>query len=178
MQILYSYLRYTDRPLNVFSLLLAVILLEFHENPRRKDWVAEKRYIEEFVWGISLFWLHALLLRSFLSIFSSTASFLSTPTLYRKKNFAPENGGGGGGGVGGCELASIQPPSVCDPDIYQIGCTLIYNKHRFIVDLYWIIKNMWIISCKYTLQILVFEATCFIFLVIWFVVNPFLIFNI
>ena len=37
MQILHSYLRYTDRPLNMFSLLLAVILSGFHEKPRRKD---------------------------------------------------------------------------------------------------------------------------------------------
>ena len=34
---LYSYLRYTD----MFSLLLAVILSELHEKPRRKDWVTE-----------------------------------------------------------------------------------------------------------------------------------------
>ena len=36
MQILYSYLRYTDRLLGVFSLLLALILSELHENSRRK----------------------------------------------------------------------------------------------------------------------------------------------
>ena len=37
VQILYSDLRYTDRPLDVFFLLLAVILSELHENSRRKD---------------------------------------------------------------------------------------------------------------------------------------------
>ena len=36
-QILYSYLRYTDRLLDAFFLLLGVVLSEFHENPRRKD---------------------------------------------------------------------------------------------------------------------------------------------
>ena len=35
-------LRYTERLLNVFFLLLAVILSELHEKPRRKDWVTEK----------------------------------------------------------------------------------------------------------------------------------------
>ena len=39
--------------------LLAVILSELHEKPRRKDWIIRKEYMEEFVWGISLFWLHA-----------------------------------------------------------------------------------------------------------------------
>ena len=38
MQILYSYLRYTDRHLDVFFLLLPVILSEIYEKPRRKDW--------------------------------------------------------------------------------------------------------------------------------------------
>ena len=42
MQILYGYFRYTGRLLNKFSLLLAVILSEPHEKPRRKYWVTEK----------------------------------------------------------------------------------------------------------------------------------------
>ena len=37
VQILYTYLRYTDKLLDVFFLLLAVILSELYENPRRKD---------------------------------------------------------------------------------------------------------------------------------------------
>ena len=37
VQILYSYLRYTNRLLDVFFLLLAVMLSELHENQRRKD---------------------------------------------------------------------------------------------------------------------------------------------
>ena len=51
--------------LDALFLLLAVILSELHEKPRRKDWVTEKKYIEEFVWGISLFLLHALFSMSF-----------------------------------------------------------------------------------------------------------------
>ena len=46
---LYSYLRYSDRLFDMFFLRLAVILLEFHEKPRRQDWVPEKNYKEEFV---------------------------------------------------------------------------------------------------------------------------------
>ena len=38
----YSYLKYTDRLLDMFFLLLAVILSELYENPRRKNWVTEK----------------------------------------------------------------------------------------------------------------------------------------
>ena len=37
VQILHSYLRYTDRLLDLFFLLLAEILSELHEKPRRKD---------------------------------------------------------------------------------------------------------------------------------------------
>ena len=39
----------------------------------------------------------------------------------------------------------------------------IYNKCRFNVDLYWIIKNV-IIYCKYILKFSVFEVIYFIFL--------------
>ena len=49
VQILYSYLRYTDRLLDVFFSSLAVILSEFHEKPRKEDRVTEKKYIEEVV---------------------------------------------------------------------------------------------------------------------------------
>ena len=42
---------------------------------------------------ITFFWLHALLPMSFFVVlFSPTPSFLSTPILLRKNNFAPENG--------------------------------------------------------------------------------------
>ena len=40
--ILYSYLRYTNRLLNMFFLLFVVILSELHEKLRRKDWLIEK----------------------------------------------------------------------------------------------------------------------------------------
>ena len=45
----------------------------------------EKKYIEEFVWGTSLFFLYALLLMSFLLLFLFTPSLSSTPILRRKK---------------------------------------------------------------------------------------------
>ena len=37
VQVLHSYLRYTDRHLDVFFLLLAVILSDLHKKPRKKD---------------------------------------------------------------------------------------------------------------------------------------------
>ena len=69
VQILYSYLRYTDRLLNVFFSSLAVILSEFHEKPRKKDRVTEKKHIEEVVWRRSLFWVHTAFLCHLLSLF-------------------------------------------------------------------------------------------------------------
>ena len=40
----------------VLFLLLALILSGLYEKPRRKkDWVSEKKYIEEFVWRTSFF---------------------------------------------------------------------------------------------------------------------------
>ena len=47
--------------------------------------------------------------------------------------------------------------------IYQMEYKFIYHKYEFIVDLYWIIKNMWIMHCKYTSKFLVFEVICSIF---------------
>ena len=48
---------YTDRLLDLFFLLVTVVLSEVHENPGRRNWVTEKNFIEELVWGTSLFWL-------------------------------------------------------------------------------------------------------------------------
>ena len=68
---LYSYFRlYTVRLFLGCSLLVVRCnfiraLWELHENARRKDWSYRKKYIEEFVWVISLFWLHSLLSLSF-----------------------------------------------------------------------------------------------------------------
>ena len=65
------------RVLDVIFLLLAVIWSELHENPRRKGSVTkevhrkkvQKKYIEQFVWEASLFWLHTLFLVSFFVAF-------------------------------------------------------------------------------------------------------------
>ena len=66
VQILYSYFRYTGR------LFLGYALFVARCNTIRTSWETKKerlsyrkKYIEEFVWGISLFWLHALLSMSF-----------------------------------------------------------------------------------------------------------------
>ena len=79
---LYSYLKLVIADtlvgsfLDVLFLLLAVILSEFHEKPKKETWEGkkkkielQKRYIEEFVWGTSLFWLYALLSMTFLVTF-------------------------------------------------------------------------------------------------------------
>ena len=62
MQILYSYFRYTGR------LFLGYALFVARCNTIRTSWETKKerlscrtKCIKEFVWGISLFWLHALL---------------------------------------------------------------------------------------------------------------------
>ena len=81
VQVLHSYLRYTDRLLDMFFLLLVVILSELHENSRRKDWVIEKSTQNNMCdkhhfFGCTLFlWSHFLLL------------FSSTPLLRGKENF-------------------------------------------------------------------------------------------
>ena len=66
VQILYSYscFRYTSRLFRgcAFFCYLLLILSGLREKPRKnKDWVTEK-YIEEFKWGETLFWLHTFLL--------------------------------------------------------------------------------------------------------------------
>ena len=56
---LYTYRRYTDKLLDVFYLLLAVLLSELRENPRRKYWVTEEKYIARICVKDIIFWLHA-----------------------------------------------------------------------------------------------------------------------
>ena len=53
----------------------------------------QRKVMENLCEGHQFFWLHALLLISFLLIFSSNPSFSSTPILRWRKNFALENGG-------------------------------------------------------------------------------------
>ena len=53
--------------LHALFLLLAVIFAVLYENPRRRDWVTEKKK-KKHVRGTSLFWLHALLSMSFLRL--------------------------------------------------------------------------------------------------------------
>ena len=90
VQVLHNYLRYPDRLLDMFFLLLAVILSELHGNSRRKDWVIEKSTQNNMCekhhfFGCTLsLWSHFLLL------------FSSTPLLRGKKKLSPENGEGAG----------------------------------------------------------------------------------
>ena len=70
MQILYCYFRYAGR------LFLGCALFVAGCNTIRKSWETKKerlsyrkKYIEEFVWGISLFWLHACLFLAFFVYF-------------------------------------------------------------------------------------------------------------
>ena len=78
---IYSYLRYTDKLLDVFFLLVAVILSELHEIPGRKDWATEKRSCEGhlFLPARTPFYVMC-----FSSLFLSTHSFSSTPILEKK----------------------------------------------------------------------------------------------
>ena len=69
MQILYSFLRYTDRLLDVFFLLLAVILSELMRNQEGKMELHKTVHKRICVKDITFFWLHALLLMSFFVVF-------------------------------------------------------------------------------------------------------------
>ena len=60
--------------MDVLFLLLSVILLELHEKPNRKDWLTEKKCIEQFLWGISLFDYMFSFLCHFLLLSSSISS--------------------------------------------------------------------------------------------------------
>ena len=71
--------------------------------PKRKNWLTGKKHIEEFVWRLSLFRLHVLLLMSVFIVFSSS------PILRRKK-IPPQNSRGKEG-----ELLPSARPSVYNP---------------------------------------------------------------
>ena len=60
---------------------------------KKKKLSYRKKYIEEFVWQTSLFWLHSLIPMSFfLLFFSSNPSLSSTPILGRKKVYSRKCG--------------------------------------------------------------------------------------
>ena len=70
MQIWYSYLRYTGRFFLGYVLFVVqcdIIRASWETNKERLS--CRKKYIEEFVWGTSLFWLHFLLSMSFFIAF-------------------------------------------------------------------------------------------------------------
>ena len=78
---LYSYLRYTDRILDVLFLQLAVTLPEFHEKLRKKYWVTEKSTQKNLFMNITFFWLHVLFLRSFF------VAFVTLSTMQKIKEY-------------------------------------------------------------------------------------------
>ena len=85
---IYSYLRYTDKLLDVFFLLLAVTYQRFKRNQEGKVKLQKKVQRRIILVRNIIFWLHTLLPMSyFLSLFSSTPSFSSTSILRRKKIF-------------------------------------------------------------------------------------------
>ena len=84
---LYSYLKCTDRLLDVLFLLLAVILSELHENSRWKDWVTEKSTWKNLCEGRHLFGY----MPSFLCHFCRFFRVLRFKV--EKNTFALKNGG-------------------------------------------------------------------------------------
>ena len=86
---LHSYLRCSERFLDVFFLLLAVILSDFHENPRRKDWLQQKVHERICARDIIFFGCTPSFLYHFLLPFSSAPS-ISSDLILRTKSFAPE----------------------------------------------------------------------------------------
>ena len=93
VQILYSYLRYTDRLLGVSFLLLVVILSEFYEKPRREDWVAEKSTWKNLSERYCITFLAAYPPSYVIFVVFSSILSLILLIFYLEKNFfAPENG--------------------------------------------------------------------------------------
>ena len=60
VQIIYSYLRYTYRLVDVFSLVICCNIIKASWETKMEIMSCRKTYIEEFIWGTSLFWQHTL----------------------------------------------------------------------------------------------------------------------
>ena len=130
VHILYSYLRYTDRLLDLFFLLLAVILSEFHEKPRRKDLVAEK--VHRRICGRNITFLAARP-----SSYIIFVVFFVHSDFTKEKKIAPENA------VGAVknqeEKIGLQKKvhrRICVSDATFFGCTScnLYNFCCFFVN--------------------------------------------
>ena len=92
LQILYSYLRYTDRLLDVLFLLPAVILSELHENQLEKTEWQKKVHIRLCLRDITFLAARSSSYVIFCRFFRLFLSFAYSG-FTQKKNFAPENGG-------------------------------------------------------------------------------------
>ena len=113
MQILHGYITYTDRLFGCVFLVARCNIRATWEIKKKTE-LQNKKYIEEFVWGPSLFSLHALFLMSFfVALF-----FYSLPFVYcyftQEKKFCSRKWwkkgggeGGRGGGGGWCPLPLV-----------------------------------------------------------------------
>ena len=81
MQILYSYLRYPDKLLDVLFLLLALVLSELQEKPKRKDCVTEKSTQNNLCERHHFLSCTPSFLCDFLSLFLSTSSVYASEVL-------------------------------------------------------------------------------------------------
>ena len=112
VQVLYSYFRYTDRFLDLFFLLLAVILSELHDKSRRKGWVTEHRSTKKnFVRDIIFFAWTPSFLMSFFCFFHVLPPFRLLRFYVEKKNCFREWWEGGGADW----YWRFSPPAPCHP---------------------------------------------------------------
>ena len=86
VQILYSYLRYTDRLCGCVFLVARYNIISASWELRKNERLnCRKKYTEKFVWGTSFFWLHILLLMSFfVAFFISSFSFFCSEFAWKK----------------------------------------------------------------------------------------------
>ena len=79
-QLLHSYLRYTDRLLDVFFFVAPCNIIRTSWKSKKKRLNYRKKYLGKFVWRASLFWLH------FLATLVTYPKYLSLPTLKCSQN--------------------------------------------------------------------------------------------
>ena len=104
VKISYGHLRYTDRPLDTFSLLLSVILSELHEELRRKDRVIKNIYRRICVRNTTFLAARPRPMSFFVAFL--VYSLLSSTLILRWKKSSPKNG-----------RRSQRSPLLHDPDL-------------------------------------------------------------
>ena len=107
VQILYSYLRYTDRLCGCVFLVARCNIIRASWELRKNERLSyRKKYTEKFGWGISLFWLHALLLMSLFVAFFHLFSLFLLLWIFLEKTFL------------------LQRAGACPPSVYSL-CEMI-----------------------------------------------------